>query len=71
MFLVRALEATRSSSNGWTLHSRMEMEELGEVSAFRLSNRENKAVEMENVCHLYKEGLDVSFTVMINAALKC
>lgn len=63
----------RCKANGWTLHSRMEMEELEEFSAILLPIKENKAVEMEIVCHRYEEELKVSvcFTVMMKVTPKC
>lgn len=66
------LGAMRCKANGWTLHSRMETEELEELSVILLPIRENKAVEMEIVCHRYEEGLEVSlcFTVMMKTMLK-
>lgn len=69
-FLGQVLGAMRCKANGWTLHSRMEMEEF---SAILLHIRENKAVEMEIVCHRYEEELKlpVCFTVMMKAMLKC
>lgn len=72
-FLGQVLGAMRCKANGWTLHSRMEMEKLEEFSVILLPIRENKAVEMEIVCHRYEEGLKVSvcFTVMMKAMLKC
>lgn len=59
-FLGQVLGAMRCKANGWTLHSRMEMEKLEEFSAILLPIRENKAVEMEIVCHRYEEELQVS-----------
>lgn len=49
------------------------MKKLEEFSAMLLPIRENKAVEMEIVCHRYEEGLKVSvcFTVTMKAMLKC
>lgn len=45
----------RCKANGWTLHSRMEMEERQQLDALRSAIRENKAVLMEIVCHTYEE----------------
>lgn len=72
-FLGQVLGAMRCKANGWTLHSRMEMEKLEEFSAILLPIRENKTVEMEIVCHKYEEELEVPvcFTVMMKAMLKC
>lgn len=72
-FLGQVLGAMRCKANGWTLHSRMETEKLEEFSAILLPIRENKAVEMEIVCHRYEEELKVSecFTVMMKAMRKC
>lgn len=68
-FLGQAMGAMRCKANGWTLHSRMEMEKLEEFSVTLLPIREDKAVAMEMVCHTYEEELDVSecFTVMMKA----
>ena len=72
-FLGQVLGAMRCKANGWTLHSRMEMEKLEEFSVILLPIRENKAVEMEIVCHRYEEELEVPvyFTVMMKVMLKC
>lgn len=72
-FLGQVLGAMRCKANGWILHSRMVMEKLEELSVILLHTRENKAVEMEIVCHRYEKGLEVSvcFTVMRKAMLKC
>lgn len=49
----------------------MEMEKLEEFRAILLPIRENKAVEMEIVCHRYEEEWKVSvcFTEMMKAVL--
>lgn len=49
----------RCKANGWTLHSRMEMEKLEEFSVTLLAIREDKAVVTEMACHRYEEELDV------------
>ncbi len=71
-FLGQVLGAMRCKANGWTLHSRMETEKLEEFRAILLPIRENKAVEMEIVCHRYEEELEVSgcFTVKMKAMVK-
>lgn len=54
-FLGQVLRAMRCKANGWTLHSRLKMEELEQLAAPLLAIRENKAVQMEIVCHRYEE----------------
>lgn len=46
-FLGQVLRAMRCKANGWTLHSRLKMEELEQLAAPLLAIRENKAVQME------------------------
>ena len=60
LFLGQVLGAMRYKANGWTLHSRMEMEKFDEFRVTLLPIRENKAVELEIVCHRYEEELDMS-----------
>lgn len=45
----------KCKANRWTLHSRMEMEELEQLAAPLLTIRENKTVQMEIVCRKYEE----------------
>lgn len=63
----------RCKANGWTLHSRMELEKLEEFSVTLLAIREDKAVVTEIARHRYEEELDVSvcFTVMMKTMRKC
>lgn len=47
-FLGQVQGAMRCKANGWTLHTRMEMENLDDFKVILLPIRENKAMDLEN-----------------------